>query len=380
MKKEYHKKIIFWAPLLSHVGTINAIIGMADSFKKFLKYEVYIFNVFGEFDEFKLKKDYHFIDVFRFARFFPQTGKLSKIFIHLFSILSLPYFFLKIIQIKPNILISSLLGYLTNLLKFLTNKIIFINSIQGYPRFNYLRYVIWRLLYGKSDFIFVMTKKTRIELINKINLNSKKIFNINNPIISSDIRKLANENLTVNEENLFKKKVFCSVGRLTKQKNFNELFLGLKKYSDFYDDNFNLIVIGDGEMRKDLENFIKKNNIKNFFLLGFKSNPYKYMARSSLYVCTSLWEEPGHTLIEAGYLNLPILTSNCPNGPDEIIRENYNGFKYKLGNVEDMVKNINKINHLKNDELLKIKINMKKTISSYTKFKFSKSVEQIIKI
>ena len=79
MKKEYHKKIIFWAPLLSHVGTINAVIGMADSFKKFLKYEVYIFNVFGEFDEFKLKKDYHFIDVFRFARYLPQTGKLSKI-------------------------------------------------------------------------------------------------------------------------------------------------------------------------------------------------------------------------------------------------------------------------------------------------------------
>jgi glycosyltransferase involved in cell wall biosynthesis len=380
MKKEYHKKIIFWAPLLSHVGTINAVIGMADSFKKFLKYEVYIFNVFGEFDEFKLKKDYHFIDVFRFARYLPQTGKLSKIFVHLFSILSLPYFFLKIIQIKPNILISSLLGYLTNLLKFLTNKIIFINSIQGYPRFNYLRYAVWRLLYSKSDFIFVMTKKTRIELINKINLNPQKIFNINNPIISSDIRILANENLTTNEENFFKKKVFCSVGRLTKQKNFNELFLGLKKYSDFYDDNFNLIVIGEGEMKKDLENFIKKNNIKNFFLLGFKSNPYKYMARSSLYMCTSLWEEPGHTLIEAGYLNLPILTSNCPNGPDEIIRDNYNGFKYKLGNIEDMAKNVNKINHLKNDELLKIKINMKRTISSYTKLKFSKSIEQIIKI
>ena len=42
---------------------------------------IYIFNVFGEFDEFKLKKDYHFIDVFRFARYLPQTGKLSKMVI-----------------------------------------------------------------------------------------------------------------------------------------------------------------------------------------------------------------------------------------------------------------------------------------------------------
>ena len=163
---------------------------------------------------------------------------------------------------------------------------------------------------------------------------------------------------------------------------FNLIFhvVCFKKYSDFYDDNFNLIVIGEGEMKKDLENFIIKNNIKNFFLLGYKNNPYKYMVRSSLYVCTSLWEEPGHTLIEAGYLNLPILTSNCPNGPDEIIKENYNGFKYKLGDIDDMVKNINKINLLKNYELLKIKNNMKKTISSYTKFQFSKSIKKILTI
>ena len=354
MSKENNKKIMFWGPSLSHVGTVN--------------------------DKFKLQKDYYFIDVFTFAKFFPQTGKLSKIFIHFFSILSLPYFFFKVIQIKPNIIISSLLGYLTNLFKFLTSKIIFINSIQGYPRFNYLRLAIWRSLYNKSDFIFVMTKKTKIDLINKVNLSSKKIFKIDNPVISSDIRMLANENLIFNDEYLFKKKVFCSVGRLTKQKNFNELFLGFKKYSDFYDDNFNLIVIGEGEMKKDLENFIIKNNIKNFFLLGYKNNPYKYMVRSSLYVCTSLWEEPGHTLIEAGYLNLPILTSNCPNGPDEIIKENYNGFKYKLGDIDDMVKNINKINLLKNYELLKIKNNMKKTISSYTKFQFSKSIKKIFSI
>ena len=80
------------------------------------------------------------------------------------------------------------------MLKFLTNKIIFINSIQGYPRFNYLRYAVWRLLYRKSDFIFVMTKKTKTDLINKINLSTQKIFKIDNPIISSDIRILANEN------------------------------------------------------------------------------------------------------------------------------------------------------------------------------------------
>jgi glycosyltransferase involved in cell wall biosynthesis len=223
-----------------------------------------------------------------------------------------------------------------------------------------------------------MTKKTKTDLINKINLSTQKIFKIDNPIISSDIRILANENLIYNEEYLFKKKVFCSVGRLTKQKNFNELFLAFKKYSDLYDDNFNLIVIGEGEMRKDLENFIIKKNIKNFFLLGHKSNPYKYMSRSSLYVCTSLWEEPGHTLIEAGYLNLPILTSNCPNGPDEIIIDGYNGLKYQLGNINDLLDKLKIFNNLDTKSKKVMTINLKKVVKNYTQFRFFRNVSKIL--
>ena len=72
-------------------------------------------------------------------------------------------------------------------------------------------------------------------------------------------------------------------------------------------------------------------------MLGFKKNPYNYLSRSKLYISTSLWEEPGHTLLEAGYLNIPILSSNCPNGPDEIIQNKFNGLKYTLGNKTDFI-------------------------------------------
>jgi glycosyltransferase involved in cell wall biosynthesis len=76
--------------------------------------------------------------------------------------------------------------------------------------------------------------------------------------------------------------------------------------------------------------------------LGFKDNLYKYLAKSSVYICSSLWEEPEHTPMEAGYLNVPILTSNCPNGPDEIIKNNFDGLKYELGNEIDFLKNMQK--------------------------------------
>ena len=177
---------------------------------------------------------------------------------------------------------------------------------------------------------------------------------------------------------IFNKKVFCTIGRLTHQKNFIQLLSHLKRYSDQTNDDFNLIILGEGEKRKELDDYIKKNKIKNFYLLGFKNNPYKYLAKSDIYICSSLWEEPGHTLMEAGYLNVPILTSNCPNGPNEIIRNSFNGLKYELDNEVDFLDKMKRISYLNQIEKNKLLINMKKTIMNYTKFRFSKNIEKII--
>ena len=97
-----------------------------------------------------------------------------------------------------------------------------------------------------------------------------------------------------------------------------------------------------------------------------------------MYISSSLWEEPGHTLIEAGYLNIPILTTDCPNGPKEIIIDGFNGFKYQQGNISDFVFKINHINLLERSELTKIIINMKKTTKNFTQFRFIKKIKNYI--
>jgi glycosyltransferase involved in cell wall biosynthesis len=271
------------------------------------------------------------------------------------------------------------MGYLALLLKLVFfNKIFIINSIQGYPKLNFLRKFLWKFFYNKSNLIITMTNKTKEELVKKINIEDSKIIKIDNPILSRSIKIISNENFDDFEKIIFTKKVFCSVGRLTKQKNYLELLVGLKKYFDDYDKNFNLIIIGEGETREQLNNYIKKNNIKNFFLLGFKKNPFKYIARSNLYISSSLWEEPGHTLIEAGYLNVPIVTTDCPNGPKEIIIDGFNGFKYQQGNINDFLLKINKVNSLERSELYKILVNMKKTTKNFTKFRFINKLKNYV--
>jgi glycosyltransferase involved in cell wall biosynthesis len=371
-------KFFFWSPMLSNVGTINAIIGMANSLSRYSNNKIYVLDILGEFKNFHNSCNLNFLSFIKIAGIVPNTGRFSKFLIIFFSILAVPFLIKKIITHKPKYIITGLVGFVPILLKFFFKKVIIINSIQGYPRFNIFRKLIWKLFYNKSDYLLTMTNKTKQMIENKIGIENKKILVIENPIISGNIKKLALENIDLNEQFIFKKKVYCAIGRLTSQKNFFELLEGFKRYSSEIENNFNLIILGDGELKNDLMNYIKKNNLNNFYLLGFKKNPYKYLYRSDLYISTSLWEEPGHTLIESGYLNIPVLTSNCPNGPDEIIVDGYNGLKYQLGNINDLLDKIKKFNNLDIKTKKNMTINLKKIVANYTQFRFCKRILKIL--
>lgn len=370
-------KFFLWSPMLSNVGTNGAMIGMAKSLKKYSDAEIYLINILGEFTQYK-KENFFIIDFLKINDLIPKTGKISKYLILIFSILCIPFLIRQVLKYKPDIIITGLVGFIPCILKFFFKDLIVINSIQGYPKFNFIRKFIWKMFYKKSDYLITMTKQTKKDLEEIVGIDPKKIFTIENPIINRNIKMMSLETIDNEDKFIFNKKVFCAIGRLTHQKNFMQLLKLVKKYSDQTNEDFNLIILGEGEKRKELENYIEKNKIKNFYLLGFKDNPYKYLAKSNVYICPSLWEEPGHTLMEAGYLNVPILTSNCPNGPNEIIRNNFNGFKYELGSEIDFLKKIKRISNLNKIEKNKLLINMKKTIMNYTKFKFSKNIGKII--
>ena len=74
----------------------------------------------------------------------------------------------------------------------------------------------------------------------------------------------------------------------------------------------------------------RKHNIENIFLLGHKSNPFKYIANSEIFISSSLWEDPGHALVESAYLNTFIITSECEAGPKEMFSNKFNCLSYPL--------------------------------------------------
>lgn len=73
-------------------------------------------------------------------------------------------------------------------------------------------------------------------------------------------------------------------------------------------------VVGEGNEREKLEQLIKEKTLENhFFLIGDDPNPYPYMKNATIYVQTSLFEGLGLTVIEASYLNKPIVSTNFPS-------------------------------------------------------------------
>ena len=370
------RRIFFWSPMLSHVGTIKASEKSAESLKRYLDYEIYLVNVFGEFDYLIQNKNYQILNIFS-NRNWPKTGFFSKIVIYTFSLISI-FKLLKFYRIyNPEIIFCNLVGFVPNILKYFYPKLIIINSIQGLPKFNFFRKIIWNIFYTKADFIFTMTEATKKQIINNINYKNK-IFKIDNPIISKKIRSLSSESIPTDEQKYFKGVIFCSVGRLTQQKNFLEVINAIKILPLEYQSKVKLLIIGNGEEFKRLDKFIKKNNLNNIHLAGFKKNPYKYIKNSDYFISSSLWEEPGHAILEAGYLNKLIISSDCPNGPKEILKNNFNSIKYKPGDcikLSEIIKSLIEDKIKNQDEL---KLNMKKLVKNYTMLMFAKKLKQIL--
>ena len=99
------------------------------------------------------------------------------------------------------------------------------------------------------------------------------------------------------------------------------------------------------------------------------------MKKSKAFVLTSLWEDPGFVLVEAGYNNCQVISSNCPNGPLEIVGNGYLFESNSKYNFIDTIKSY--INEKEEKQKLK-KIILKKRINKFTSYQHYLSIKKIL--
>jgi glycosyltransferase involved in cell wall biosynthesis len=129
--------------------------------------------------------------------------------------------------------------------------------------------------------------------------------------------------------------VILSAGRLTWPKDYPTLLRAFARLSKRRDAR--LIIVGEGEERKRLEALIRELEIEDRVALpGFVSNPYAWMRRARLFALSSRWEGFGNVLAEALACGTPVVSTNCPSGPVDILNGGAFGTLVPVGDVEGL--------------------------------------------
>ena len=111
-----------------------------------------------------------------------------------------------------------------------------------------------------------------------------------------------------------------------------------------------LLIIGEGNKRKYLENYVKELNLGDKVIFtGYREDVEELMALMDIFVLTSLREGLPRVLVQAAAVGMPSIAFNV-DGVPEIIEDNHNGFLVRVGDVEQLAKRI--MQYIDHKELL----------------------------
>ena len=247
-----------------------------------------------------------------------------------YSILASPLKFNKMIKNKYDCVIacnhnvpSYFASYMNN-----TPKVVWIRGDMSELNYNKLspttveysgvkqEYNMQKNVFKTFDNIVVISDVVKKSLKDNFGI-TKNIIEIPNSVDTNKIKKLSCEKIILPKGHLF-----TTLGRLDNNKN-QILLLKAAKIAKKYRDDFKIYLLGDGEDRKKLEEYIKQNDLEeNVKILGFKDNPYPYKKNSIATVLTSLSEGFSLALAESVILDTPIISTKV--GIAKELIEKYN--------------------------------------------------------
>jgi len=199
-------------------------------------------------------------------------------------------------------------------------------SIRKYIKSYWLK-LIYRFCYNLSDEIIVNSIIFKKEL--------KKILKLNSVLIYNSYEKSKKKEELKYFKN-YKHLKILNIARLTDQKDQITLIKSLKLLLS-KNIKFKCCIIGTGVKKKFLKEYIFKNKLNKIIkLVGYKNDAKSYIEKSSLFILSSKYEGLPNVLIEAQSKNIPIISSDCPTGPREILLNGKLGDLFRVGDYKNL--------------------------------------------
>ncbi len=178
-----------------------------------------------------------------------------------------------------------------------------------------------RACYQKFDGICCVSEGVKMSFIRKFGLR-EKVFVLYNILDEHGIEEKKNQPCIGYRKEGF---TIISIGKLAPVKGFRRLIelCGRLREERFA---FHLLILGDGPLEEELRELIRIRGLEPYVsLLGFRKNPYPYLAQADLYVCASYGEGFSTAVTEAVVLGIPVVTTDCA-GMREILGESEYGY------------------------------------------------------
>ena len=254
---------------------------------------------------------------------------------------------------KPLIVISSLphVNLLMILVKLLGSKATKVIAVEhntlsqtiqhsrGYSI--YVLIALMKLFYRYATKLIAVSHGVKNDLQEVLKLKDKSVTVIYNPVITASLSSQSKKPVRHPFFEDRSSPVIVAAGRLTQAKGFNLLLDAISLVTR--DTPCRLIILGEGPDREALEEQLQRLGLESSVSLpGFVANPYSFFSNSDLFVLSSYWEGLPTVLIEALACGTPVVSTDCPSGPKEILENGRLGQLVPVGDVKALASEIRK--------------------------------------
>lgn len=210
--------------------------------------------------------------------------------------------------------------------------------VENNTRKDRLTATLARWFYPFADDVVAISNGVADDVLENTRVDEKDLHIIYNPVVDDEMAEKADE--PVDHPHFARDgDVILGVGRLVDQKGFPTLiraFERLRKNRDM-----KLVIVGDGPLRTQLEELIAELGLENHVdLPGFSDNPYKYMKQADVFVNSAKHEGFGNVIVEAMACGTPVVATDCPGAPNEILDGGEFGELVPVGDEAKMAEGI----------------------------------------